>query len=94
MTSETTTVTGTVRLNLITNPATPGNLGIHIGQTGDKIGFFGHTPIARPTGIVVSVAAPPAGSYQASITENRNKLNALILALTNSGANGLGLLSI
>ena len=66
---------------------------ITIGTGTSRLGFFGHTPIARPTGIVVSAAAPPAGSYQTSITENRNKLNALILALTNNAA-GLGLLSI
>ena len=65
---------------------------ITIGTNTQRLGFFGHTPIIRPTGIVVSAAVPPAGSYQASITENKNKLNALILALTNNAA-GLGLLS-
>ena len=65
---------------------------ITIGTNASRLGFFGHTPIARPTGIVQSAALPPPGSYQASITENKNKLNALIVALTN-GASGLGLLS-
>ncbi len=46
LTSVETIVTGTDRLTLI---SIPGSSGVYIGQTGDKIGFFGVTPQVRPS---------------------------------------------
>jgi hypothetical protein len=53
LTSVETIVTGTDRLNLI---SIPGSSGVYIGQTGDKIGFFGVTPQVRPT-VIANVTA-------------------------------------
>jgi len=81
LTSETTTVLGTVRLNLISDPSTPGTLGIHIGQSGDKIGFFGTIPGLRTQ---INKVYPATVTLQ----ELANRLNYLISILDEAGGGG------
>jgi hypothetical protein len=85
LTSEITTVLGTVRLNLVSDPSTPGTLGVHIGQSGDKIGFFGHGPITRPD---VELTSPADTALERS-----TKINNFMIKMSDQIGGGLGLIT-
>jgi hypothetical protein len=92
LTSETLQVTGTDRLNLY---STPGSKGIYIGQSSDKIGFFGQTPVVRPpvklpTNYLTLANTATTAQIVDAIKNNGEAIYCLLRAL-DPNTNGLGL---
>ena len=93
LTSETTTVIGSTRLNLHSSGGGDGifigttnsSIDINIGQSADKIGFFGHGPITRPD---VELTSPADTALERS-----TKINNFMMKMSNQIGGGLGLIT-